>query len=94
MKINELKANMKNVEVEAEVLEVGPSKEFSRMGKPGKVGQATIKDETGEISLTLWNEQCDEVKVGDKIRVSGAKTTEWQGKLQLSTTFNGEISKI
>ena len=94
MKINELKNNMKNVEIEAEVKEMGPVKEFERMGKPGKVGQATIKDETGEVSLTLWNDQCDEVKVGDKIKISGAKTSEWQGKLQLSTTFNGEINKL
>ena len=94
MKIADLKNNMKNIELEAEVIEIGPVREFERMGKPGKVGQATIKDKTGSISLTLWNEQCDEVSKGDKIKITGAKTTEWQGKLQLSTTFNGEINKI
>lgn len=94
MKIRELKANMKNVEIEGEIVEMGDVREFERMGRPGRVGQATIKDETGKLSLTLWNEQCDDLKTGDKIRVSGAKTSEWQGVLQLSTTFNGKIEKI
>jgi replication factor A1 len=94
MKISELKPNMKNLTIEAKVEEVSQAKEYSRMGSPGKVGQAIISDETGSITLTLWNEQTEMLAEGDKIVITGAKTSAWQGKTQLSTSFAGEIKKI
>ena len=42
-------------------------------------------DGTGEIKVTLWNEDIDNVKTGDKIQITNGYVNEWQGELQLTT---------
>ena len=94
MKLSELKPNMKNILLEnLEITEISPVREYSRMSGPGKVAQATVKDDSGTAQLTLWNEQCDEFKTGDVINIGPAKTKEWNGQLQISTDFKGKIEK-
>jgi len=93
-KIKDIKARQAKVEVEAEVTEVGQVREFSKFGKVGKVCNAKIKDDSGEISLTLWNDEIDKVKVGSKIRISNGYVGEWQGERQLSAGKFGKIEII
>jgi replication factor A1 len=94
MKINELVVNQKIDELEAEVVEVSPVKEFSKFGRVGKVASATIKDETGEVQLTLWDDQTAMLKEGDKIKVTGAYVKEWQGQKQINVSRQGKIEII
>jgi replication factor A1 len=84
MKIAEVKANDKNVNIEGTLKEVAPAREFERFGKSGKVANAILADDSGEIQLTLWNEQVDEAKEGSKVKVTNGFVNEWQGKLQVS----------
>lgn len=44
--------------------------------------------------MTLWNEQIDLVKVGDKIEVKDGYVNEWQGDLQVTTGRNGTLNKL
>ena len=92
--INELQARQGNVDVVAEVIEVGEPREFSKFGRTGKVANAKIKDETGEVKLTLWNEQVDQVKVGQKVHLTNGWVGEYQGELQLSTGKFGKLEVV
>lgn len=94
MKISELEFNQRKVEVEAVVQEIGDVKEFSKFGNPGRVAAATIKDDSGEVQLTLWNEQIDLVKKGDKIRITNGYIKEWQGEKQLNIGRYGELEVL
>ncbi|MAG39256.1 hypothetical protein CMO90_04185 [Candidatus Woesearchaeota archaeon] len=94
MKLSELQPRQKDVEVVVEVVELGDVREFQKFGTPGRVANATIKDDSGEMALTLWNEQIDLVKAGDKLEIKNAYVNEWQGKMQLTTGRNGTIEKI
>lgn len=94
MKINELKPRQGSVEVTAEVEEVGETRSFNKFGKEGKVATATIKDETGKIMLTLWNEQADKVKKGDTITIKNGYVNEWQGEMQLTTGKFGTLEVV
>ena len=94
MKISELEFNQRKVEVEAVVQEIGEVKEFSKFGNPGRVTAATIKDDSGEVQLTLWNEQIDLVKKGDKIRITNGYIKEWQGEKQLNIGRYGELEVL
>nr|MBC8495959.1 hypothetical protein [archaeon] len=85
MKISELKPKQGNVELQAEVTDMGEVREFQKFGNPGRVVNATIKDDSGSVALTLWNEQIDTVKVGDKIELKDGFVNEWQGEMQVTT---------
>ena len=94
MKISELEFNQRKVEVEAVVQEISSVKEFNKFGKPGRVAAATIKDDSGSIQLTLWNEQIDMVKKGDKIKIKNGYIKEWQGEKQLNVGRYGELEVV
>lgn len=81
-------------EVEGTISEKSEPREFAKFGKQGKVCSATFKDESGEITLTLWNEQADEFNIGDKVKVTNGFIKEWQGEKQLSAGKFGKIEKI
>ncbi len=94
MQIKELKPRQGNADITAEVVEKGDVREFNKFGKTGKVCNAKIQDDSGTISLTLWNEQVDQVKVGDKIHIKNGYVNEWQGELQLTTGKFGSLEVI
>jgi len=94
MQIKDLKAKTGNVEIEVEVVEKTEPREFSKFGKQGKVCNARVKDETGEVTLTLWNDDVDKVNVGDKVKIDNGWVSEWQGELQLSTGKFGKMEVV
>ncbi len=73
MKINELSDRLNNVELEAEVINAFPVHTFEREGKQGKVRNAIIKDEAGQIKLVIWGDKADlDLNSGDMIEISNA----------------------
>jgi replication factor A1 len=94
MPIKDLQPRQGNVELEAVVTDKKEAREFNKFGKSGRVCNATIKDSTGTVSLTLWNEQIDQVHIGDKIKITNGYVSEWQGEMQLSTGRLGKIEVL
>ncbi len=93
MKIKELQTGVKRVEVEANVVEKGnPRQVQSRFGNETfNVADAVVQDETGTIKLTLWNEQIDQVNVGDKIKIENGYVTSFKGEIQLNVGKYGKL---
>ena len=91
MQIKDLKPKTGNVDIVVEIVEKTEPRTFEKFGKPGRVCNATIKDETGKITLTLWNEDCDKVNAGDTVHIINGWVSEWQGELQLSTGKFGKL---
>ncbi|MFC1691124.1 SOSS complex subunit B family protein [Nanoarchaeota archaeon] len=94
MQINELKPKQGKIELTAKVSDKGEVREFNKFGKEGKVCNATIKDETGEIALTLWNDQVDQINIGDKVKITNGYVNEWQGEMQLTSGKFGELEVV
>ncbi len=92
--IKDLEVKQGNAELIAEVVEVGAAREFNKFGKSGRVANARLKDETGEIKLSLWNEQIDLVHAGDKVHIKNGYVSEWQGEKQLTTGRLGTIEVV
>ena len=86
MKIIELRNGMKNVSVEAKVVEKSEPREVMSRFKDEtyKVATAMIADETGTIKLTLWNDQINQVNVNDKVKVEKGYVTSFKGEIQLN----------
>jgi replication factor A1 len=91
MFIKDLQARQTNVDVEGEVMEMSDVREFSKYGKQGRVANAIIKDGSGKVKLSLWNEQIDKVKVGDIVKITNGYVSEFQGELQLTTGKFGTL---
>jgi len=91
MKISELQPRQGNVEIEAEVVDKGEARTFEKFGKEGRVCNAKIKDDSGEIKLSLWNEQVDQVNVGSKVKLTNGYVSEFKGEMQLSTGKFGSL---
>ncbi len=94
MQISELKARQGKVELEAEITQKGEVRTFDKFGKQGRVCNATIKDDSGEMKLTLWNDEIDTVKVGDKIKISNGYVNEFQGEKQLTAGRFGKLEVL
>ncbi len=91
MQISELKIRQGKVELEAEVTQKGEVRTFDKFGKQGRVCNATIKDASGEIKLTLWNDEIDKVNVGDKVKITNGYVNEFQGEKQLTAGRFGKL---
>ena len=94
MKIKELQSGQGKVNIEADIIEMGNIREFEKFGRQRRVCNFVIKDDSGKINLTLWNEQIDEFMVNDRIKISNGYVKEWLGELQLSVGKYGQIKKI
>lgn len=94
MKISELKPGQGNVNIDAEVVDKGNIRAFDKFGKQGKVCNAIIKDDSGKVSLTLWNEQVDQINVGNKIKITNGYCSEYKGEIQLSPGKFGKLEVI
>src|SRR3989344_1811796 len=91
MKIKDIQPNQGNVEITAEVTQKETPRTFEKFGKQGKVCNAILKDESGTIKLTLWNEDIDKVNQGDTIKLTNGWCSEFKSEKQLSTGKFGKI---
>lgn len=96
MKISELKPGTGNATIEvAEVITIEePRDVLTRFGKKTRVASATIKDESGEITLSLWGEDITKVAIGDKIKIENGWVSEFRGNPQVSAGKYGKITKV
>ena len=93
MKISEVLAQQNATLENVEVVSKEEPRQFEKFGNIVRVCNAQIKDDSGEMQLTLWNEEIDQVQVGDKINITDGWVKEWQGNLQVSAGRNGKITK-
>lgn len=95
MKINDIKLGMSNISLKATVVDISePRSVKTKYGYQTRVATAKIEDDTGEITLTLWGRQIDEVGEGDTIEITGGYVREFKGELQLNVGKSGKISLV
>jgi replication factor A1 len=85
---------MKNVSVEAKVVEKSEAREVLSRFKDEtyRVATAVITDETGKIKLTLWNDQINQVNVDDTVKVENGYVTSFKGEIQLNVGKYGTLT--
>jgi len=94
MAIKDLRPKQGKADVTATVISKEEPRTWEKFGKQGKVTNAVIKDETGQIKLTLWNDEGDAVGVGDVIKITNGYVNEWQGEMQLTAGKFGKIEVL
>lgn len=94
-KISELRVGMKRVNVKAKIIEIPPRRLVQTMwGGRSYVSNAKITDETGSITLSLWNNQISRFNIGDDVKIENGVVTNFAGKLQIRLRKNSHLSKI
>jgi replication factor A1 len=86
-KIKEIKRDMGEVNLVALIVDPGEPREFLRKdGGKGQVRTVLLGDETGKISLTLWNEQAMmPIEKGETIEVLNGSSRERYGSVEIQT---------
>jgi len=94
MKIRDLRNGMKNVSVEAKIVEKSEAREVLSRFKDEtyRVATAVIADETGKIKLTLWNDQINQVNINDTVKVENGYVTSFKGEIQLNVGKYGTLT--
>ncbi len=94
MKIKEIQRGMSNIAIQAKVVEISEPREVqTRYGKKN-VADAVLEDDSGQISMTLWEDNINSVSVGDMVNVSGAFVTTFKDKMQLNIPRSGKLEIV
>lgn len=97
--IEDIKADMNNINVSGRVLDIGEIRTFEKKdGSTGRVGNLLLGDSTGKIRLTLWDEKTsflDEVDFDETIEVLHAYSREnaFNQQVELNLGNRGIIQK-
>lgn len=95
LKIRDLKAGMKGIDLKAEVLNISkPKMIYTRHGTNAYLSNVLIRDETGSIKLSLWNQQINVVHEGDTIHIKNGIVSWFRGEQQLKLGRNGSLNVI
>jgi len=87
---------MRRVDVEAKVIQKSETREVrsSYRNETYQVADAIIKDDTGTIKLTLWNEQIDQVNVDDTVKIENGYIRSFRGEIQLNAGKYGKLTVL
>ncbi len=85
---------MKRLDIEGKVTDKSETREVTSRFKNEtyKVASAVIADETGTIKLTLWNEQIDQVNVGNIVKIENGYVSSFRGEIQLNIGKFGKLT--
>ena len=94
MQIKDLKNGMRDVSVEAKVIEKSaPRQVLSRYkDEMYNVATAIISDGTGQIKHTLCNDQINQVEVNDTVKIGQGYVTSFKGEIQLNVGKYGTLN--
>ncbi|HLC88605.1 MAG TPA: hypothetical protein VJG49_01080 [Candidatus Nanoarchaeia archaeon] len=94
MEIKDIQPKSGNIDVVLTIVSKDQPRAFEKFGKSGRVCNAKAKDNSGEITLTLWNEQIDQIEIGDKVHISNGWCSEYKEEKQLSTGKFGKLEVV
>jgi len=94
MKVKDLKSGQGKIDIELEIVSKGEIRNFDTPRASGRVCNAAGKDSTGEIKISLWNEQIDQIEEGKKIKIENGYVSEYKGEKQLSTGKFGTLTVL
>ena len=94
--IVELSPDMKKIIVHGEIIEKAIAREVRsrRSWQTLIVTEATLKDDSGDVVLVMWNEQIRQGNVGDKVRIENGYLKIYRGMRQLNIGKVGKLIKL
>lgn len=95
MDIKDLRDGMRRVDAEGEISEMADPRTVNlKTGDQARVADCTLKDETGEIKLSLWDDQIDQVRLGSRVRITNGYTNSFRGEVRLNVGRYGRLEVV
>jgi len=95
LNIRDLKPGMRSVSIEVTVSEILKTKKvITGKGVEHEILEAKVEDETGAITLVLWNEKILPLKVGDVLQIENGFVSSFKGEWKINIGKYGEIVKV
>lgn len=95
MKINELKAGMRNLSVTGKIDSVGEPRTVNlKAGGTTTVADAIISDESGSMKLALWGDDVNKVQSGDRVSIENGYINTFKGENSISVGKFGKMTKL
>jgi replication factor A1 len=90
-----LRDGLRRVDVEGVITEISEPRVVNlRTGGKARVADCKLEDETSSVSLTLWDDQIDMVRVGSKVKIENGYTSSFRGELKLNVGRYGRLHVI
>ncbi|BAA80315.2 single-stranded DNA binding protein [Aeropyrum pernix K1] len=93
-RIMDLREGLRNVSISGRVLETGEPKMVETKRGPATLSEAVVGDESGRVKVTLWGSHAGTLKEGEAVRIEGAWTTSYRGKVQVNVGRESTIEKV
>lgn len=93
VKVKDLRDGLRSIDVVTlEVVSMTDTRSVeTRFGNEVFVADAVVKDSSGEITLTLWNDDIKKINVGDIIDVKNGHTNQYRGDVKLNVGRYGSL---
>ena len=94
--INQLRSGMTKLDtVEGTIESISEPRTVNlKAGGQAQVADAILKDETGQIKLTLWDAQIKMVKAGSKVTIENGYINSFKGENSLNVGKYGKLNII
>src|SRR5438445_13069453 len=94
--INKLRSGMTRLDtVEGTIESISEPRTVNlKAGGQAQVVDAILKDETGQIKLTLWDAQIKMVKAGSKVTVENGYINSFKGENSLNVGKYGKLNVV
>ena len=83
-----------NATIEATITAISAVRDVTTSRGASQVADATLQDESGTITLTLWGEDTKRYTVGQKLKITDGWVRDFRGKLQISQGRSGKITVL
>jgi replication factor A1 len=95
LNIRDLKPGMSSVNIRVAVSEIlKPKQIITGKGVEHEILEAKVEDETGAMTLVLWDEKILPLKVGDVLQIGNGFVTSFKGQWRINVGKYGEITKV
>ncbi len=92
--VEELDAESDDVEITGKIKELPTPRAVSTQYGQKRITTVVFEDDTGEIDLTLWEEEIDAIEEGAEVEITGAYVREWGDTIQLNIGRDGNIEQV
>lgn len=92
MKTSDIKPEMRRIDLDLKIVEIEEPRPYvSRAGREGRVTTAIGEDDSGQIKISLWDNDIDRVKVGNTVRIRNGYARLFRDEIHVSAGMYGKL---
>ena len=95
MDIRDLKPGMDHINIKVKVSNISEPKQITTgAGVEHKIVELEVQDETGSMTLVLWDDKIIPIKVEDTLEIKNGFVTSFKGDWRTNVGKYGDVVKI